>query len=256
MHINNIVFVHGWGVNSAVWADFIARFERAEPAIKVHLIDIAGYGSQADKASFADLAELATDCLSRAPEQALWVGWSQGGMIALKAALAEIDSDRQRIQALQLLNTTPRFVQADDWPMGVQLASFQRFCDAFSVDYDNTLGKFLAMQAGSNEHAQALALKAQLSICAMAAPSSETLQLGIDCLATHNMLDEIKPLGIPTQVVCGSLDRVAHPQAAQILADLLGSELVTYATGHAPFLTDPEQSLLNLRRFIAKASAV
>jgi len=255
MQINNIVFVHGWGLNSGIWADFAMRFTHVEPAIKVHLIDIAGYGSQVDKASSADLIELAVDCLSRAPEQALWVGWSLGGMLALKAALFEAGSKRPRIQALQLLNTTPRFVVADDWPSGVQLQSFQRFCDAFSADYDNTLSKFLAMQAGRNQVAQKLAAKAHTSICAQAAPSPKTLQLGIDCLGRHNMLGEIKPLAIPTQVVCGSLDRVAHPKVAKVLSDLLQSELITFDTGHAPFLTDPEQSLSNLLSFIRRVKA-
>ena len=64
------------------------------------------------------------------------------------------------------------------------------------------------------------------------------------------MLNQLKPLGIPTQVVCGSLDRVAHPNASNVLADKLQCELITYRTGHAPFLTQAEQTLAGLRDFI------
>ena len=250
MPIRNIVFLHGWGLNSKVWVDFIERFQNAEPTINVHLIDIAGYGSQAKFASSSDLSQLSADCLSRAPEQAFWVGWSLGGMIALKAALAENHVVKPRIQGLQLISTTPRFAKASDWLDGVPIESFQRFCDAFSENYQRALIKFLAMQAGADKNAQAIAYKAHADICTQPSPSPQTLQLGIDCLGTHNMLDEIKPLGIPAQVVCGSLDRVVHPQSAKILADLLDCELVTLKTGHAPFLTNPQRTLGNLQAFL------
>ena len=250
MPIQNIVFLHGWGLNSGVWVDFVARFQLVEPSIKVYLIDIAGYGTQASKLSSSDIEILAVDCLARAPEQALWVAWSLGGMIALKAAASVNNAVKPRIQALQLISTTPRFVQADDWPQGVELASFQRFCDVLSENYDQALIKFLAMQAGADKAAQKAASRAHEAICEQTAPSPETLQLGIDCLGRDNMLNQLKPLGIPTQVVCGSLDRVAHPNASNVLADKLQCELITCRTGHAPFLTQAEQTLAGLRDFI------
>jgi len=250
MPIQNIVFLHGWGLNSGVFVDFVARFQQVEPSIKVYLIDIAGYGTQASKVSSSDIEILTVDCLARAPEQALWVGWSLGGMIALKAALSVDNAAKRRIQALQLVSTTPRFVLSDDWPQGVELASFQRFCDVLSENYDQALIKFLAMQAGADKAARKLAIRAHEAICEQTAPSPETLQLGIDCLGRHNMLDELKPLSIPTQVVCGSLDRVAHPNASKVLADKLQCELITYHAGHAPFLTQAQQTLADLQDFI------
>jgi len=85
--VENVVFVHGWGLNKAVWGDYIVAFKSRFPNLNVHNIDIPGYGDQAHVDSTESLEELARACLKQAPKNAVWVGWSLGGMITMQAAL-------------------------------------------------------------------------------------------------------------------------------------------------------------------------
>ena len=233
MVIENVALIHGWGLNKAIWLEYVAALQQRLPAIKFHLIDIPGYGDLTDIDSPVCIKELAKACLNQAPEQALWVGWSLGGMIAMQAALLEQNS--LRIQALQLINASPKFVQSDDWPSGVDIAIFEKFCNELSNDYERTLSMFLLLQAGASKGSRALARDAQKAISEYPNPSKITLRQGIECLAEVDLRDQITQLRLPIQVISGSLDRVTKPESSHALAKMISSELIEMHAGHAPF---------------------
>lgn len=250
--INNVVFIHGWGLNKAVWNNYLHAFSERFPALNVFNLDIPGYGDLASSDSDADLVGLAKSCLEQAPAQAVWVGWSLGGMIAMQAALlsqqaeSKVDNagDEQRaIQGLQLINTTPKFVYSDDWASGVDIEIFRKFSADLSRDYAKTLASFLLLQAGSGQGARQLARDAQNAISVFDKPTKATLTQGIECLANCDLRAQLTDLRIPSQVVCGKLDRVTKPSSSHALAELLASELVEIHSGHAPFLTHQTQML-------------
>ncbi len=240
----DIVLLHGWGLNSGIWADYKQLLQAQYPHWRVHSLDLPGYGTQADKPSSSDLAALASSCLERAPKKAVWVGWSLGGMVAMQAAMNDA---RKQIVGLQLIGASARFVTGDDWPQGVDPAIFQRFADELKADYQQALEMFLLLQSGANKGARVLAKKALASIAQYNDPSADTLQLGIDCLAKS----DLRPLlassdvfeQLPVQVVVGRLDRVANGEGGRLLAQQLGGNLVEIQSGHAPFLTHADDVL-------------
>lgn len=259
----DVVLIHGWGLNRGVWQALLSECAVSYPSIRFHCLDIPGYGEQSNQVSSADLAELADACLQQAPPQAVWVGWSLGGMIALQAALQDRQNHEQqaslsrpRVLALQLINSTPKFVQSDNWQCGVPLAIFQQFCDELTANYQRALQSFLLLQAGSNSGARTLAKQAVQSISQYAYPTQDTLQLGIDCLANNDLRDQLACLPIPTQVVCGKLDRVTNPQASEYLARHLDADFITLKTGHAPFISQPEEYLKTLLKLLVSTYAV
>ena len=296
MTIENVALVHGWGLNKAIWLKYVAVLQEHLPTLKFHLIDIPGYGELAHIDSPACIKELARGCLEQAPEQAMWVGWSLGGMIALQAALFDLEpsakkvpsaneeqvpsaepsaneeqepsaqkepsaherkepsADKRfsakRVQALQLINATPKFVQADDWPSGVDIAIFDKFCNELSSDYERTLGMFLLLQAGASKGSRALARDAQQAISQYANPSELSLRRGIECLADVDLRSQLEMLSLPTQIISGSLDRVTKPESSRALSQMVPSELIELHSGHAPFLTNVDSMLKNFERFL------
>ncbi len=252
MVINDIALVHGWGLNKAIWHKYAEALQKKMPALTFHLIDIPGYGELADQDSPSCIKELAKACLAQAPEQALWVGWSLGGMIAMQAALLDLEEPlSSRVQALQLINATPKFVQSDDWSSGVDIAIFDKFCDELSNDYERTLGMFLLLQAGASKGSRALARDAQAAISQYSNPSKITLRRGIECLANVDLRAPLAGLSVPAQVISGALDRVTKPESSRALSQMMGSELVEMHSGHAPFLTDVEFMLETFERFVS-----
>ena len=251
MIINDVVLLHGWGLNKAVWLDYLASLELRLPNIRFHLIDIPGYGELSHKDSSSDIQEITQECLNQAPEKALWVGWSLGGMIALQAALTDLEGKSgNRVQALQLINVAPKFVQSSDWASGVDIAIFDRFCAELAKDYERALGTFLLLQAGAAKGARALARDAQSAIEQYRRPSELTLRRGIECLASVDLRGRIESLSLPTQVVSGTLDRVTMPESCRLLSQMMGAQLVEIKAGHAPFLTNIEFMLDNFDSFV------
>ena len=235
--IKNVAFLHGWGLNRRAWSAVEAQLKRSLPVVECQMLDLPGYGGAADIESADSLVHLAEHCLNQIKEPTLLVGWSLGGMVAMQAAILEVGSTNRRIQGLQLITTAPKFVEARDWPYGVDLAIFQRFSDELANDYERTLTMFLLLQAGSNKGARELARSAHQAICDLPSPSAKTLQDGIDCLAKADLRDELSKLTLPVQVLSGLRDRVAKPESSTKLAELLGAQLVEFDTGHSPFMT-------------------
>ncbi|MEA3640686.1 MAG: alpha/beta fold hydrolase [Lamprobacter sp.] len=80
----NLVLLHGWGMNNAVWdalpATLTDRFQ-------LHPIELPGHGQARFEPQWRDLPDWADTVLAQAPEQAIWLGWSLGALVALQAAL-------------------------------------------------------------------------------------------------------------------------------------------------------------------------
>jgi len=247
--VANVVLLHGWGLNSAVWNDFVQHLRAARPDLTIQQLDLPGYGRNIEQSSTADLAELAEACIEMATSPAIWVGWSLGGLVAMQAALLD---DSHRIQGLQLICSTPKFTWADDWPNGVDLTIFERFCDQLAGDYERALTMFLLLQAGSNAGSRALARRAHQAICTLPTPDSNTLYDGIRCLADSDLREHLSALSLPMQVLSGKRDRVISPDSSRLLAEMLDADLVELNCGHSPFMSYPAEVLEALLTLIDK----
>jgi pimeloyl-[acyl-carrier protein] methyl ester esterase len=102
-----LVLLHGWAMSSAVWTCLL-------PALAEHyrleLIDLPGHGRNAGLAM--EGIEGCVDYLDRIlPESAHLLGWSLGGLIALRFAQRLPD----RVAGLSLVASSPCFVGKEDW---------------------------------------------------------------------------------------------------------------------------------------------
>lgn len=243
----DVVLLHGWGLNSGVWSDFVTLASEHAPYFRFHLLDLPGYGDSSNMLGSPDIAELAASCLERAPSNAIWLGWSLGGMVALQAAMQDQNA---KISALFLVGVSPSFVERPDWPHGVKLEVFQRFANELSQNYKSALSLFLLLQSGASKNARSLARKAHAAICTFPDPSQKTLKEGIECLAHTDLRAAIMNsdalAALPSIVMQCEQDRVANPLGSSALAVMMGADLLRLKTGHAPFLTHPLDVLSGL----------
>ena len=98
----NLVLIHGWGMNGAVWQPIVKRLSKI---FTVHVIDLPGMGFSRpiEPVHLHTLAEKVAEIM---PANADVVGWSLGGQIAMRIALDYPDLVRR----LVLVGTTPCFV--------------------------------------------------------------------------------------------------------------------------------------------------
>jgi pimeloyl-[acyl-carrier protein] methyl ester esterase len=236
--VKDIVLVHGWGLNSAVWNHFCNSMSVVRPDLRLHALDLPGYGEAHDVAQVESLSALADWALARVPDNAVWVGWSLGGMLALEAAMR---AESGTIRGQVIIGAGAKFVASKDWPFGVEIATFEKFALALGQDYRAMLERFLLMQTGSAAGARILVKQIVGVIEQHPVPTLDTLRWGLACLEQVDLRSRLSKIGVPIRVVAGRLDRVAHPEAAERLARSLQCPYLELHTGHAPFLTHPTE---------------
>jgi pimeloyl-[acyl-carrier protein] methyl ester esterase len=229
----DVVLIHGWGLHGGIWAPLMVELGTK---FRVHALDLPGHGHSRDcPMPGATIEDLAHALLEAAPQPAVWVGWSLGGMAALAAArLAP-----KAVTKLALISTTPRFVSDAGWPHGLTAETFNRFATDLETDYRVTLWRFLSLQAGVDADGRAVLRTLRAHMAARAEPAPDALRHGLRLLHDTDLRPAIADITTPTRVWHGGRDRLVPLAAGASLVERIpraGLETIE-AAGHAPFLS-------------------
>jgi pimeloyl-[acyl-carrier protein] methyl ester esterase len=227
-----LALLHGWGMNLRLFDPLRAQLA---PHYTVTAWDLPGHGRSPWVAGIR-AAEQVEWLASQLPHDALLVGWSLGGQLALQLAC----HDELRIRGLVLISTTPRFVRSADWPYGLAATVLAGFAAALERDQQRTLEDFLALQVRGSAEADAVMTTLRQALREPAEPAA--LAAGLEMLRDNDLRALARTLELPTLVIAGQYDRVAPPAAAQALVQMMpDARLLTVArAGHAPFLSHPQ----------------
>ncbi len=178
----HLVLLHGWGLNAEVWR---CISQELSSHFTLHLVDLPGYGRSQGFGALT-LDEMARLVASRAPERAIWLGWSLGGLVASQVAL----NAPSRVEALVTVASSPCFQAGDDWP-GIKpevLSGFQR---QLSDDFQRTVERFLALQTLGTETARQDARVLKSIVLAQQMPGADVLNGGLEILKTADLREAL-----------------------------------------------------------------
>ncbi|NCT66445.1 MAG: pimeloyl-ACP methyl ester esterase BioH [Rhodanobacteraceae bacterium] len=227
-HGPDLVLIHGWAMHGGLFAPLT---ERLSTQFRVHLVDLPGHGYSHDEAHF-DVADAARRIAAATP-RALWVGWSLGGLVALRAAL---DQPAQ-VRALALLASSPRFVSAPDWPHGVAAEVFAAFGAELQSRYHHAIERFLALETMGSEHAQSELRALKKLVFARGEPALGALADGLAALDATDLRGELARLAMPSLWIAGRRDRLVPAGALQwAAAQAPHGRYLDFNSGHAPFV--------------------
>jgi pimeloyl-[acyl-carrier protein] methyl ester esterase len=220
-------------LHSGVWNSLVPSLE---PHFRCIAIDLPGHG---DSPALAGDPEDWTDaCLAAAPEGAIWLGWSLGGMIAMSAALRV----PANVAGLLLVSTTPRFVTAPDWPHAVAPPTLAKFAARLESDWRGTVEDFLVLQTLGGALGNQVLRTLRREVFARGTPDPAALRTGLRLLETIDLRARLDRIRVPAKVMNGTNDRLTPPAAGRALANALDAEFEAIPRGaHAPFLADPER---------------
>jgi pimeloyl-[acyl-carrier protein] methyl ester esterase len=242
-----LVLLHGWAMHSGAWGPLPPRLARR---YRVHAVDLPGHGHSAPLPAFTlDGVVAALDAALAASAQPLTVvGWSLGGLIAMRWALAKPEC----VTRLVLIAATPRFVASEDWPHALSARTLARFGDELRVAWKPTVQRFLALQVRGSEHGRATLALMREQLFARGEPSPGTLAGALAVLTGTDLRADLAALAQPTLVVGGSRDTLILPGAGAWLAEHLpDAKCVTISgAGHAPFLSHPEAFAAAVEAFL------
>lgn len=238
-----LALVHGWGMNARV---FDALTGLLANAFEVRAFDLPGHGGR-DVLAHNTLQGWADDLVEQLPDDAMLLGWSLGGQVAMRAAL---DHPR-KITRLVLLASTPKFVATQAWTRGMAMADLADFAAALLADPEATLLRFLSLQTRGMSGQKALLQQLRQTLLAAPVARSEALAAGLAILRDTDLRAELPCLIQPTLVLHGALDTLTPPAAGVWLAETLpAARHVEFdRAAHAPHLSHGEAVAAAIGRF-------
>lgn len=244
----HLVLLHGWGLNAKVW-DCITPLLSSH--FTLHLVDLPGYGRSSGFGAMS-LEEMAQRVLENAPEHAIWLGWSLGGLVASQVALSRPD----RVQALVTVASSPCFSAHDSWP-GIKPDVLSGFQQQLSEDFQRTVERFLALQTLGTESARQDARALKSTVLSLPMPSPDVLNGGLEILKTADLRQPLTALDMPFLRLYGRLDGLVPRKIIPLLDALWpkSTSIVFDKAAHAPFISHPQAfcaPLIELKREIDK----
>ncbi|AFL73738.1 pimeloyl-ACP methyl ester esterase BioH [Thiocystis violascens] len=246
----DLVMLHGWGMNAAVWDACPADTWNG---LNQHRIELPGHGHSPFPPALDSLWSWADACLDAAPEQAVWLGWSLGGLVALAAALRA----PKRVAGLVLLTATPRFVRAADWTPAMPETTLDQFHQELAADPAATLARFLALQVRGSDSAREVLRTLREALASQPAPNPAALSLGLDLLRDEDLRGRLPDLRCPALWLFGDHDALVPAKVAERIEILMPGARTQLIAGaaHAPHLSHPVETARAIRSFLAEPAA-
>ncbi|MGL9759985.1 MAG: pimeloyl-ACP methyl ester esterase BioH [Symbiopectobacterium sp.] len=229
----DLVLLHGWGLNAQVWQGIAARLGLH---FRLHCVDLPGYGRSVGYGALP-LVDMADILLAQAPEQAVWLGWSLGGLVASQAAL----SAPMRVSALVTVASSPCFSAHGEWP-GIKPMVLKGFKHQISKDFQRTVERFLALQTLGAGSARQDARLLKSVVLEQLMPSIEVLEGGLDILRQTDLREAMASLTLPVLRIYGALDGLVPCKVASLLDERWpdSDSVVMAQAAHAPFISHPD----------------
>ncbi len=247
--ISELVLIHGWGFNHRVWRKFIPHIQ---DRWSIKCIDLPGYGGPENKIDpnfdQESIDQIVNSINSDITENAVVLGWSLGGTVAIK--LAQMRSD---IKALVLLASSPCFLKKQDWQHGVEPDEFNQLLSQLSKDKIKTLHTFAGLVAMGEKHPRKTINELNEYILSNV-PEHETLMSGLEILRDEDLRQNLVKLHCPIGMIFGEKDiliKRSTGSAIQITRNDIHT-IVIPETGHAPFLSRPRQTADALMKLTAR----
>jgi pimeloyl-[acyl-carrier protein] methyl ester esterase len=229
--MKDIVMVSGWAMPASVFAPLQARLAAQ---YRVTLIDLPGTGGSPTLTAPASLAAYAEAVLAAAPERAIWMGWSLGGLVAKHIAV----NNPARVSQLVTVASSPRYIAdvALQWP-GLPFSVFEQFRLQLQEDVTDTLLRFIDLQFFTRKSKVNHAFVAEIKrvVTSAPVPTPAALQAGLTILAETDLRPTLASIMQPWLAIFGRLDAIVPVAVAQLIPP--AQTAVIAGAAHMPFMT-------------------
>lgn len=230
--MTRLVLLSGWGGDARIWQPLALLWPAG---VTVETPDWPGYGAQPALEPPADLEALARAFADELPRDAVWVGWSLGGLLAttlLGLASTALPPPRGLIQ----IGMGPRFCH----PEGVTQQEFGRFRRAFARDPDATLAHFRRWML-RGEASPRNAYRHLLDLLGEGPPPDvATLAAGLQWLAELDNSRLLAEPPCPMRLLSGTDDPLLSATRRQ------DADRTIDGAGHCPMLSRPDTLVTTL----------
>ncbi|MBB1385211.1 pimeloyl-ACP methyl ester esterase BioH [Pseudoalteromonas sp. SG45-5] len=236
---NELVLLHGWGMNQGVWQLIQPELEFLYSG-GVRSLDLPGFGNSATCPSPYTLHDAAALLSEELKPQSILMGWSLGGLFALYIAKHWPD----KVSKIILVASTPFFVEQAHWP-GIKANVLDQFKEQLVNHREKTIERFLAIQAMGSESAREDIKQLKQLLNRYGAPNAEALIAGLDILQNEDLRDLFTRCPVSIKAIFGRLDALVPYRAISEMLALnpeFEYEILDKAS-HAPFISHKKEFL-------------
>lgn len=226
-----IVILHGWGCNHEHMQPVVQHLADQYEVMNINLPG-SGESKWSGQKSIDEIADSLIDVI---PDNAIYLGWSFGGSIAASIAARY----REKVKRIIGVTTTPKFVEANDWP-GVPQPGFKV---NFSIYTDD---EFKALLKGFIDAEYQYFAEKPESYNQLAQINQETkprdlnvLRDGVDIIDATDMRAEYKKISCQIDLILGAKDE-SIPGSVYSKIEMLNPKInihVIDKAQHMPFWT-------------------
>lgn len=222
-----LILLSGWGVDQRIWQPLEAHWPTHLAAQEV---EWPGYGDAPPLGTNATLEELSGAMAEPLASDAVWVGWSLGGLLAT-ALLAYLPPPR----GLILLGAGDAFCVKDEVSAkgGVTSAELHAFQRAFQRDPTATWQHFLRWQTQGEPNPRQAHRQLRDLLGDTPPADSITLATGLQWLGSIDNRPRLVASPCPVVRLTGEHDPLISPAQRRISENLNG-------VGHCPMLSQPQ----------------
>jgi len=233
---DNIILLHGWGMNAAVFEPLCAALSRSKTVINV---DLPGYGASPWSGLLSFEAQ-ANFIGANLPDGIL-LGWSMGGLYAAEI----VRQFPHKFSQLILVCCNPCFVQREGWDCGVDESIFDAFGDELKQGWRATMKRFLSLQTMGNDNARQLVRELMEQLKNHAEPHPQALQFGLELLKQQDSRGLLAELEIPIKMIFGERDVLVPESVIKEIVHIYPKIQVESlaSAAHAPFLSHTQAFL-------------
>ena len=229
-----IIFVHGVVTTSNIFPKYVGAYS---PEFRGVAVDLRGYGDSEKPATGYSIPQFSHDLIKLADalhiDKAVWVGVSMGGMILQRLALDHPD----RVRALVLVSTTdgPMILDKDIPTIGAPR------------DYREASKTMIVESFPAGTQAKTY----QPLLDRIPTWNATVIREALTSMSQFSVHGELTRIRVPTLIMVGKKDDVATPAIAKgIQAQIAGSQLVEFETGHFMMAEDPDRFRTVLGEFL------
>ena len=240
-----LVFIHGWGLNSADWQPCL---EHLKDKFEVITIDLPGFATNNN----AQLTDYSLEALANIMQQvvakpAVYIGWSLGGLIASQITI----NYPAQVLGLVTIASSPQFVEAKNWP-GIKSDVLAMFHRQLAQDTKKTISDFLKIQAMGSPNVRQDINKIRDLVMQYAQPNQQVLDDSLGLLTSSNLSNNLGNINQPFLRLYGKLDGLVPQSVIPLINKLAPNSQchIFQQASHAPFISHQEEFLFILQSWL------
>ena len=232
-----LLLIHGWGMSGKIWDVIEVDLSKY---YKLYIVDLPGMG-KSDEIQDYTLKNLVNQLYKQLPKKISILGWSLGGIIALKYC----ETYPENITRLFLVATTPCFINKKNWNLGVDESLLDKFYAQLIQSWSKTLDQFFMLQIIGSNNRKEIMRNLRSTFITKTSPKIESLKASLEILKKTDLTQTIDHIRAPTTIIVGENDKLTPKEASLYMVDKIKNSKVKIIknSGHIPFLSHPKDFL-------------